>query len=148
MKIEELLPQVLQGHNPSVNIIIRILTKDVPALLEPSIYIVWHSKLGVFMKKLADLPMSCIKNRALPIFERFNALLSEPGGPQELHSVMIEAELVGRHYNAQRRGNDTLQEVEETPHPAVEETSLVIIEKPLSPILRVEKVSVNFCARY
>ena len=80
-KIEELLPQVLQGDNPSVNIIIGILTKNFPALPDPSIYIVWHSKLGVFMKKLADQPNLCIKNCALPIFERFNALLSEPGRP-------------------------------------------------------------------
>ena len=100
------------------------------------------------MKKLADLPNSCIKNYAKPIVERFNALLSQPGGPQELNSVMIEAQLVGRHYNAQRQGTNTLQQEQESPHPAVEETSLVIIEKPLSPILRVEKVSVNFCARY
>ena len=79
----------------------------------------------------------------MPIIERFNALLSQPGGPQELNSVTIEAQLVGRHYNAQRRGTETLQQEQETPHPALEETSLVIIEKPLFPILRAEKVSVN-----
>ena len=56
MKIEVLLPQVVHGNNPSINLIIEILTKDVPALPGPTIYIVWHSKLGVFMHKLSKLP--------------------------------------------------------------------------------------------
>ena len=110
MKIKALLPQVVQGNNPSINLIIEILTKDVPALPDPTIYIVWHSKLGVFMHKLSKLPNSCIKNRAMPIIERFKTLHYQPGGPQELKAVKIETQLVGRHYNLQGRVTSTLPE--------------------------------------